>query len=284
MRRKRRSNRSGSTTRRRILLLGAAAVSGGTLIGTGAFSTVTADRVSDILTTSDADGIIGLSGYADEGTVPTFANNAGLSVDITLDSTEDVEFDVTDNGTWELVPVTFSVGAGASVDVAIRDGGNAGSSADVDITATGTDFSFQATRNFAIPASSVVKKIEATVKSAGNSGQYSFDLENTGNVDVTLTEVGVDSTTNGTATKVGGKKNDGIFLAEGTSVVSNAIDIGGARQPFNPDVSLNAGVTKPFEFDRFRDKNDGNAKMKGDEVTIEVAFSDGSTATLDLVP
>ncbi|MFC6874630.1 PKD domain-containing protein [Halobellus marinus] len=208
------------------------------------------------------------------------------SVTTILDSSEDVEFDVGETGSYELVPVTFGIGVGVSVNVAIQDGGNAGSDADIDITATGDDFSFQATRNFVIPASSAVKEIKPTVTASGNSGKFEFELENTGSVTVTLTEIGVVQTTNNNVVKVGGKNNDPIFenVTTGNSIVNNVITVGGSRQPLTTTVDLAPGANNAitFEFDRFRDGQNKNGAMSGEDVRISVGFSDGSSTTLDL--
>lgn len=254
---------------------------------TGAFSNVTADRFVDLSATGDANAVLGIEGYADAGITPTFSNNSKASMDVTLDSNEDVEFDVGDNDSWELVPVTFGLSAGGSIDVALRDGGNAGTDSDIEITATNLDgFSFEGTRNFKIPASSTVKEIEPTVTATGNSGKYEFELENKGSATVTLTEIGVVETSNSGAVKVGGKNNDDIFINvnTGSSIVNNVITIGGSRVPLSTNVDLAPGSSNAikFEFDRFRDSSDNNADMKNDDVKIDVAFSDGSSTTLDL--
>ena len=208
-------------------------------------------------------------------------------MDVTLDSNEDVEFDVGNNDNWELVPVTFGVGTSASIDVALRDGGNAGTNSDITITATNLNgFTFEGTRNFKIPAASTVKEIEPTVTATGNSGKYEFELENKGSATVTLTEIGVVETSNSNAVKVGGKNNDDIFINVGTgnSIVNNVITIGGNRVPLSTNVDLAPGPSNAikFEFDRFRDNQNKNADMKGDDVKIDVAFSDGSSTTLNL--
>lgn len=284
MRRRRRSRGSGLISRRKVLLASGATVAGGTLIGTKAFSNVSASRLVSLSSADDANGVLGIEGYADAGIVPIFTNNSESSIDITLDSSEDVEFDVGDNDTWELVPVTFGVGAGASVDVALRDGGNAGTDSDIDITATNLDgFTFEGTRNFKIPAASTVKEIEPTVTATGNSGKYEFELENLGSVTVTMTKIGVVETTNNGAVKVGGGGGDDIVTVGGSAAtVNSVINIGGARQPFSTGVDLDPNTPVAFEFDRFRTANNNNAKMKGDDVKIDVEFSDGSSTVLDL--
>lgn len=259
---------------------------GAAMIGTSAFTSVSSDRNANLSTASDANALLGIDGYADPGTVPTFTNNTSSSVDITLDSSEDVEFDVQDDGSFELVPVTFTLPAGGSVDVAIQDGGNAGSDSDIDIIANSGERVIETTRNFAIPASSAVKDIEPSVTAAGGSGKYEFQLENKGSTTVTLTEIGVVQTTNNNVTKVGGKKNDGIFnnVTSGNSIVNNPITIGGSRQPLTTVVDLDPGPNNSitFEFDRFRNSQNKNGDMSGEDVRIEVAFSDGSSTTLDL--
>lgn len=259
---------------------------GAALIGTSAFTSVSSDRGANLSTVDDANALLGIDGYADPGTVPTFTNNNSSSIDVTLDSSEDVEFDVQNNGLFELVPVTFTLSAGESVDVAIQDGGNAGSDSDINIIANSGDSVIEATRNFAIPASSAVKDIEPSVNAAGGSGKYEFELENKGSTTVTLTEIGVVQTTNNNVTKVGGKNNDAIFnnVTSGNSIVNNPITIGGSRQPLTTNVNLNPGPNNSitFEFDRFRDSQNNNGNMSGEDVRIEVAFSDGSSTTLDL--
>lgn len=287
-----RRRRSRGTSRRRFLLYAGGA--GAALIGaatassqTGAFSAVDADRGVRISSTDDANALLGIAGYADAGTVPTFTNNTESPVDITLDSNEAVEFDVGDTGIWERVPVEFELGPGASVDVALRDGGNAGNNSDIDIIATSPDgIAVEATRNFKIPAASAVKEIEPSVTSAGNSGKYRFKLKNGGGATVTLTEIGIVRTSNGNATKVGGENPDDIFtnFDSNTSLVSSVITIGESRVSLSPNVTLDPGVDNAieFEFDRFRDDSNNNAGMKDDDVRIEVAFSDGSSTTLDL--
>jgi hypothetical protein len=253
-------------------------------MGTEAFSSVTADRITNISSADDASAVLGIEGYADAGTVPTFTNNLSSSIDITLDSSEDIELDVEDDDTWELVPVTFGVGASASADVALRDGGNAGTDSDILITATnGEGFTLEATRNFKIPASSTVKEIKPTVTATGNSGRFEFELENQGTVTVTLTKIGVVETTNNTAVKVGGGGGDSIVTVSGSpATVNTIINIGVDREPFSNGVNLATDTPVSFEFDRFRTASNGNAKMKGDDVRIDVEFSDGSSTTLDL--
>lgn len=281
MKRRRRSRGSGLLSRRKAILALGATATGGALMRTEAFSNVTADRLVDLSTTGDANAVLGIEGYADAGITPTFSNNSKASMDITLDSTEDVEFDVDNNDSWELVPVTFGLSAGASIDVALRDGGNAGTDSDIEIAATNPDgFSFEGTRNFKIPASSTVKEIEPSVKEVGNSGKYEFELENLGSVTVTLTEIGVVETTNNNAQKVSG--GDIVIVDNNPSTVNAVINIGGARQPFSSGVDLNPNSPVAFEFDRFTTAKDKNAKMKGEDVKINVAFSDGSSTTLNL--
>jgi hypothetical protein len=254
--------------------------------GTGGFTEVQGDRDVSLDTTDDANAILGIEAYADTTTVTTFTNTTTSEVTITLDSSEDVEFDVRETGSYELTPVTFGIGAGAWVNVGIQDGGNAGSDADIDITAAGEDFSLQATRNFVIPASSAVREIKPTVTATGNSGKYEFELENTGSSTVTLTEIGVVQTTNNSIVRVGGKNNDPIFenVTTGNSIVNNVITVGGDRQPLESQVDIDPGTDNAikFEFDRFRDGNNNNGAMKDDDVRISVAFDDGSSATFDL--
>jgi hypothetical protein len=289
-RKRSRSTRSDGTSGRRGFLLklgGGIAVlagSGAVLIPSESFNLGVVSRDAPFLTADDANATLGIEGYDDGGTVSTFTNNTNSSMDVTLDATEDVEFDLGDDGSWQLVPVTFPLAVGASIDVAVRDGGNAGTDSDIDITANFTEGKIRATRTFAISAASSVTSIDSTVAAAGNSGKYEFQLENTGNSTVTLAEIGVVETTNDNATTVGGKNPDSILenLDTGSSVVNNVLTIGGSREPLTTDVDLDPGSPVSLEFDRFRDGNNKNAAMKGEDVRIDVAFSDGSSRVLDL--
>lgn len=289
-RKRRRSARSAGTSGRRGFLLklgGGIALlvgAGATLIPSESFSLGVVSRNAPFLSADDANATLGIEGYDDAGTVPTFTNNTNSSMDVTLDATENVEFDVGDDGTWQLVPVTFTLAAGASIDVAVRDGGNAGNDSDIDIRANFVEGDIRATRTFVIPAASIVKSIDSAIIAAGNSGKYGFELENTTNSTVTLTEIGVVETTNGNVSKVGGRMNDDILvnLDTASSVVNNVITIGGNREPLTTNVDLDPGTPVSFEFDRFRDATDNNGAMRGEDVRIDVAFSDGSSQVLDL--
>lgn len=289
-RKRRRSAHSDGTSGRRGFLLklgGGIALlvgAGATLIPSESFSLGVVSRNAPFLSADDANATLGIEGYDDAGTVPTFTNNTNTSMDVTLDATENVEFDVRDDDTWQPVPVTFTLVGGASRDVDVRDGGNAGNNADIDITANFTEGKIRATRTFALPAASSVRSIDSTVTAAGNSGKYEFQLENTSNSTITLTEIGVVETTNGNVSKVGGKMADDVLvnLETGNSIVNNVLTIGGNREPLTTDVDLDPGSPVSLEFDRFRDSTNKNGAMKGEDVRIDVAFSDGSSQLIDL--
>jgi hypothetical protein len=102
-RKPRRARRSGVLTRRSVLLFFTATAAGSTIVGSEAFTDVSGDRSVELSTADDSNAILGIDGYADAGTVPTFTNTTGSSVTVTLDSGADVEFDVNDDGNWSLV-------------------------------------------------------------------------------------------------------------------------------------------------------------------------------------
>lgn len=241
---------------------------------------------------NDPDAYLGLDGYADSTKTPTLTNNSSYSMSITLSSPDSVEFDVGTDGNWATPPVTFSLASGASTEVNIRTDGCAGGTASVaasaDLLDGGTSVgAIDLTRTWEIPQSGQFE-VTGNVRAVGNSGNYEFELTNDGCVDVTITGIGINETTNPDAVKVGGKNGDSILLQNGVSIVSSVIpvdssDPGSATVVgFDAPVDLAQNQTKPFEFDPFRDAGDKKAKMKGDDVKVTLQFSDGSTAVANL--
>lgn len=134
-------------------------------------------------------------------------------------------------------------------------------------------------------------QVTPNVNSAGSSGKYEFELENTGDIDVTLVGIGINETTESTAVKVGGKNNDDILTETNNGqIVTGEIPVDSSnpdqaeRSDFTSNIGLQTGETRTFEFDRFRTSTNGNADMKGDNVVITVWFSDGSASSLTLSP
>jgi hypothetical protein len=123
------------------------------------------------------------------------------------------------------------------------------------------------------------------VKSTGNSGKYEYELNNTGTINVTVVGIGVRSTTaNADRVQKGGTAS---FIADGNPVVPNSevVPIDGSTIVGHDPVEINTGAAPVvFEFDRFVDAGGKNVKMKGQEVTVEVEFSDGSFRTYSLIP
>lgn len=290
---RRRSRGSGRPVSRRKLLLGAgAALSGAGLISTGAFSTVDAPRSSTLSTTSDPKALLGLDGYADSSVTPTVTNNSSYSMDVTLDSAESVEFDVGTNGTYETPPVTFTLASGASKEVNIKYTGqctNAGSavvSSDAILQDGARSVgSISLTREWQIPASGQVQ-FNGTANSAGQSGKYEFDLENTGCEDVTFVGIGIKETT-ANADYVSGSGS--LYDSTNTELVTNSIPVDNSapdsdtRRDLNSPVTLAQNATLTWEFDRFKNEQnqgaDQNVDMRGEDVKVKLYLSDGSTAT-----
>lgn len=300
-----RSRGSGKLISRRKLLVGAGAVlTGAGLTSTGAFSSVVADRETRINETTDPNALLGIADY-DTTSTTSITNNTNSRMDVTLNSAESVEFDVGTDGTTLAPPVTpsddsrLSLAAGGSVDVGITFTGSCSNAGAVAVSSDGqlkdgsgnTIGSVSLTRDWKIAASGGVD-ITPNVSATGNSGQYDFELENTGCSDVTIVKLGINETTEPTAVKVGGKNNDGILTVGGTSVTSTVIPIDSTTPGSATLVDLNGGAgvglnrdqTKSFSFDRVRDSRDGNAKMKGEDIKITIELSDGSTTVEKLCP
>jgi len=134
-------------------------------------------------------------------------------------------------------------------------------------------------------------QVTPDVKSAGNSGKFEFGLENTGSIDVEIVAIGINETTESTAVKVGGKGGDSILTEDNEGQIVNIVINFDSSTPgqadrydFTTNIEIVQGTEKTFEFDRFRESGDGNAKMKDDSVTITLWFSDGTSTTLLLDP
>lgn len=283
--------RSSSTlSRRRIVLIGAgAAVALGTGISTSAFSSEEAPRSSSALASDDPNAVIGLTGLESTDTKPTFTNNSSTDMSITLDTAADIDFDVGDNGTWEAPPVSFSLNQGNSEVVNVK---GSVSSADVSIVATILDGSevvgeVDMVREFVIPQAGGVIDISGSVSSAGASGKFSFDVENTGSQDAIIVGIGINGTTNPDTNRV---DNGSILTIGGTQYVSSQIPIDSSdlsqdtRTDFDQSYTLAIGESATFEFDKFQRAGPGppNADMRGEDVKVTMYFSDGSSITFNL--
>ena len=275
--------------RRRFLAgLGSLAIGSGALIQSGAFSEVAADRGVSVQTAADQNALLGLGGVSDAGTTPTFTNNASISMDIRLTSTEKgVEFDVGADDSFT-DSARFSLNPGTTEQVAIEgDGG----SAKVSVTAklpssSAPQATISLTREYALQTQAGQIQLTPNVKSVGNSGQYTFELENTGSIGVTIEAIEINSTSNPNAARV---DKGGILIAGGQSVLSSSIHIKqDKRVDFDrgSDVSLGVNESVEFKFQRFVTKEGKNAKMKknGSQVTATYYFTDGSSKTIEMSP
>lgn len=288
---RRHPRRNGGTGRRNLLAAVATGVAG---IGIGlnvlkpeAYTSAVLGRGANAAVTDDPNAVLGMEGLTDTSVTPTFTNRSSATMDVTLDAVETgIEWDLGDDGTYVTDPVTFTLGSGSSTELAVKGADEVTADITAVRSANGTTTGrIELQRVIDVPQSNVVQEIAGSAKAAGNSGKYEFELENTGNVDVSLVGVGVNETTNPNATQVDGS---GILIAPGGSVVSNEIPVDSSdpssvtRVDFDQSVPLNAGQTKSFEFDRFRDSSGKNAKMKGADLRVTFYFTDGSSGVVEL--
>ncbi|WP_337652762.1 hypothetical protein [Halomontanus rarus] len=263
------------------------------------YSHVSANRVTNMGVADDPAALLGIEGATDPDTTPTFTNRTDHEMIVTLDSSEsDIEFDVGDDETWMEPPVQFSLTVGESEVVAMQAPRE---TITVDmITHLESDGdaigNIELQREFDIPQAGQVD-LTPYFKEIGGSGKYEFELENTGDIDVTITKLGINQTSNGNAAKVGGGQNDSILKVDGGSIVSTSIPIDNTEPDtvgnadnnyeltsFDGNQNLNTGMTKNFAFDRFRTADDKNAKMSGEDVKFTLEFEDGSTLTVTVCP
>ncbi|PSP98795.1 hypothetical protein BRC89_06475 [Halobacteriales archaeon QS_4_70_19] len=268
-------------------------VAGGGLLATSetlGFSNVTADRGVSIETADDANALLGFTNYEDSSKIPTFTNNADSSMSVTLDSERSVKFDIGTDGTYVTPPTTFSLAVDESKETNIRftgecnDAGSAAVSTDATLDdGTTTIGSISFTRDWQIPASGQVR-FNGSAGTAGASGKYEFDLENTGCEDVTFVGIGIKETTTDADYVSGGGS---LFDASGTELVSDHISIDSSnpdsdtRRDLDPNVTLSVNDTITWTFEKFQRSSNGkaNVDMRSQDVKIRLYLSDGSMTT-----
>lgn len=275
------------TRRSALALLG----SGAALVawGSGGFTSTTAFRNAELDTVDDPDALLGIDGTGAE-TTPTFENNTAHDMDVTLNSDDDVEFDVDDNGEFE-ESVTFSLAASELREVALRGSVD---EADVEIEATLSRDEehigrIELSRTYEVPQAADISDVVGETRSVGESGKYRFGLTNQGSRQVTIDGIGVPSTSNPNAAQVGGG-NDEIVILESTgeSIVDQIIEVGGSVVDFTRDDSEDTVDLPPeeeilFEFDRFREEGGGGgSQVSVEEVDAKLRAEDGSTAVVKL--
>lgn len=266
------------------------------LAGSGAFDAVMGGRGVNLRTTDDPNALLGIDGTDDKAVTPTFTNNADDDMDVTLDSPETVEFDVGDDGGWTAPPVSFALASGSTEAVNVRFKGECtdAGTATVDVDATfpdgsgGSLGSISLSRGVAISEAGQID-FTGSVSSAGGSGGYSFEIENTGCEDVTFTGIGINETTSN-ADFVSG---DGSLYNRDTSeeLVTPRIPVDSldpssdTRRDLDPTLSLAQNESVKLRFELFqRDVVVGNPNvdMRGEDVRISLYLSDGSSATIEL--
>lgn len=285
---------SGGLTRRAAMGL----VAGGavlTIAESRSFSQVNAGRGVSISTASDPDALLGIEGRTDPSTTPQFSNNSNVNMTLDLDSPDDIEFDVGDNGNWTLPPVTVSLAAGGSEDVNIRYVGDCTDAGQATVEATavlkdsaGTnEATIDLTRPFEIPESGQVQ-FSGNVQSSGSSGKYEFEVLNEGCADVTLSGIGINETTTAADYVSGGGSlynvNTDEALVTDRIPIDNNTPTDDTRRDLDPTLSLPQGGSVDLEFVRFQRDVQGksNVDMRGQDVRVTLYFTDGSSSTVKL--
>ncbi|USZ72313.1 CARDB domain-containing protein [Natronosalvus halobius] len=133
-------------------------------------------------------------------------------------------------------------------------------------------------------------QVTPNVENAGGSGKLEFELENTGDIDVTINAIAINGTTNediiyvseGEALTLGTTGNTDVLVNERINIDSSNFETAEIYN-FDQNVPLPSGQAELFEFDRFQ-TDQGNTNMGDVTVTITLIFEDQSSATLDLDP
>jgi len=309
-RRPRRRGRDGRT--RRQVLVGAVTAGigagvGGLLYDANAFTSGTVPRNSTVQVAADENAIVGLS-IADSVQRKTRTLLAELTNNGTDPYTLTVALDdlaqgtlYGPNGSGDSVTLTLDPGTTGSIDVETDE--QKGTTIPFTISRSVPEFSFSIDRETTVKGGfeePVTLELSGSVSSPGkgNSGKFRFTLENTGDVDVELLEIGIVETTNPMADYVTG--NGSLYDRDsGTEYVTDRIPIdsstsGSTLRAMDPtpvlDYQANGDDSKlvRFEFDKIRsDSQGGNVNMQGEDVKIELRVRNVrddtiSTGTVDL--
>jgi PKD repeat protein len=219
-----------------------------------------------------------------------------VSVDVENVGGQEGDFDVTltatdSSGTDDVTRTqTVTVGAGNTSTVTFTDPISGLTVDDYNVTLSTADSTTSGTLTVEKEEGEIIS-IGGTVSTSGSSGDYEFELENTGNIDATLVAIGINETSNDNAVRVY-KNNGKILTKDGTTIIDETIEFDSnsnqaTRYDLIQNVTIASGDTGTFEFDRFEElSNNGYQKtdMSEKTVTITVWFSDGSQTTLTLDP
>ncbi|MGQ3329185.1 Ig-like domain-containing protein [Halorubrum sp. FL23] len=123
-----------------------------------------------------------------------------------------------------------------------------------------------------------------------NNGRITFQLENTGSADATITGIRVDDTTDTPAERINNGENTEFSGASGDlSLPSNQVLEIGATSITDLDTNavIAQGSTETFNLQQFRQVRGQSGKtnprgMSGDNVTITLRFDDGTTTTITI--
>lgn len=266
-----------------------------TIADSRSYSQVLAGRGVSVTTTSDPDALLGIEGRTDSSVTPTFSNNSNVSMTLDLNSPDDIEFDVGDNGNWTVPPVTITLAAGGSENVNIRFVGDCTDAGQATVDATAvledsdgtTEATIDLSRQFAIPEAGQVQ-FSGNVQSSGKSGKYEFEILNEGCTDVTLSGIGINETTTDADYVSGGgslyNRNNGDELVTDRIPIDNSSPTDDTRKNLNPNLSLPQGESVLLEFVRFQREGTGqsNVDMQGEDVRVTLYFSDESSSTVKL--
>lgn len=270
-------------------------IAGGAVLtasGTVAFTDISGSRTTSVDVADDATAYFSIENALDPSQPPLFTNLTNANMEVTLSSSDNIQFDVNGNGNFA-APVTFSIASGNSEDVELS-GSDDTAIVDifVNLTKGGENVgSIELSREFDIPQAGAIQDIEPTVTNVGKSGKYEFELQNTSNTPVTLNGVAVLFNTveecpgESPAVQVGGENQDTIFEDSNGQLVNNVIDDSNING-FTRNVTLEAlggDNTGSFEFDRFRDgTGGGNTGVAVKNLDIVIRATDGSTTTIEL--
>ena len=267
------------------------------------FSQVTGSRGVDLQTAEDGDALLSMAHLTNADETPVFGNQSESDMTVTLESYDNVEFDVEDGPGGD--SVSFDLGPDEHREVDITaDQDEVTIQITAELTTSGQRGRIEAERTVNIPQAGQID-VTANVQSTGGSGQFSFELLNGGTMDAMLQAIRVDSTTtdavevsNGSIFSIETSENEDEverqLISDPLPVDAMSEDDETLREFDDEDsVTLNReGDAIEFNFDKFMRGDQGggspgaggppHADMQGQTVTITLGFVDGSTRQFEL--
>ena len=243
--------------KRRVFIgLGAASIGAGALHSTGALSSLSAGRGIAVNAADDqANALLGIDNA--EESPAEFTNNAGVDLSIDIKS-DQVNFD----------PSSFLIESSDEDGEEVEFEGEGAAKICAELIGDEKVGSITLEKSFKNP---LLRELDGSAEGGGPNGKYDFEIENTGDIAVDITGLGIDSTSTDATEVANGLSADG-------EVVIDELEVGSGIVGFSQNVQIGTEAgsnTVSFEFSQFRESGvGGNTNMSGATVEITIEYTD----------